>query len=237
MLNNHTVLAIVPARAGSKGIPGKNIKPLAGRPLIGWTLDCARRCPQIDRVVVSTDGREIADTARCLGGEVVDRPAELASDTALPKDAVRQVATTLAAQGARYDILVLLQPTSPLRAPEDIANALERLVNGGFDSIASAVAAKPHPAQCWQVGADGAAQSFLPGVDPWKPRQAMAPALALNGAVYAVWLERFLAEPGHGFLFGRYSLFEMPSERSVDIDTPLDLALAELLLGPRSSLL
>ena len=107
------ILAIIPARAGSKGLPGKNIRLLNGVPLIGWSINAAGRSKHITDCVVSTDGEKIAAIARDLGGEVVMRPAELAADTSLPKDAVLQVLDTLAAQGRHYDYVVLLQPTSP----------------------------------------------------------------------------------------------------------------------------
>ena len=122
------VLAIIPARGGSKGLPGKNIKPLLGKPLIGWTIEQAKASKYITEIFVSTDSREIADVAETFGVSVPDlRPAELASDTATSASFVIYTIEKLRKEGKIFDYIILLEPTSPLRIVEDIDNSIEKL--------------------------------------------------------------------------------------------------------------
>lgn len=221
------VLAFILARAGSKGLPGKNIADLAGRPLIQWSADVARDSELVDAVVVSTDGVDIAKVAREGGTPVMMRPDELASDTALPKDAIRH---HLAELDARPDVVVLLQPTSPLRLASDIDACVAPVLSGEADSAATFVRSAESPYRAWRVSEDGAIVPAISGHDPWRPRQALPPTYRLNGAVYAVRTDVFLSDDSHSFLPGRARMVEMPAERSHDIDVQADLdAVAEVL--------
>ena len=120
MIGGERVVAVVPARAGSKSVPGKNLRELAGRPLVAWPIDVARSVSEIDRVIVSTDGVDIAAVARRFGAEVLDRPTDLATDEAVVLDALRHVIAELRGSGETARYLVLLEPTSPFRQTEDI---------------------------------------------------------------------------------------------------------------------
>jgi CMP-N-acetylneuraminic acid synthetase len=220
-------IAIIPARAGSKGLPGKNTKPFLGKPLLAWSIEAAQKSGTIDHIVVSTDGDEALEIAGKYGAEGMRRPAELASDTALPKDAVLHVLDTLEARGdAPFDVLVLLQPTSPLRQPEDILHCVRKLTDDGVDSSATFKASGAHPSRVWSIDS-GLAAPFLNDGLTWAPRQAVAPVYALNGAVYAVDVAGFRAEPSSAFLFGKTAGVIMEPERSIDIDTLHDFRMAE----------
>src|SRR5918911_4592310 len=133
------VLGLIPARGGSKGIPGKNLAPLCGRPLVAWTIGAACAARSLDRVVVSTDSEEIAATARELGADVLERPAELARDGTPMRDVLLHALEEL----GRPEVLVLLQPTSPLRRAEHVDGAVALLRETGADSVVS-VAEVPH---------------------------------------------------------------------------------------------
>ena len=125
MYKGKRVLAIVPARGGSKGLPGKNIRPLAGKPLIGWTLESAKKSKYLDEIFVSTDSQKIADVAETFGVKVPDlRPEELASDTATSASVVLYTIDYFRKQGKDFDYILLLEPTSPMRKEDDIDNAI-----------------------------------------------------------------------------------------------------------------
>jgi len=216
------IAAFILARAGSKGLPGKNIIDFMGKPLIAWSIDVARECEHITDIIVSTDGEKIAQTAREFGCDVMMRGEELSNDTALPKDAIRY---HLGQMQTKPDITVLLQPTSPLRISEDITNCLTPLLNEGYDSAATFMKAPKSPYQAW-TEENGTPSPFINSFNPWLPRQALAPAYCLNGACYAVKTDVFLTDNTHSFLPGKSKMVLMPDERSVDIDTKLDLDIA-----------
>jgi N-acylneuraminate cytidylyltransferase len=226
------VVAVVPARAGSKTVPGKNIRPLGGKPLIAWSIEVAKAVSSIDRVIVSTDGAEIAGVARAHGAEVYDRPAALATDEAQVTDALRDLIRALRREGETAAIMVLLEPTAPLRLPQDVAACLDMMAARGLDSVATFKQADLNPHRAWRL-VDGRPETFLPNVDPWQRRQALPLAHQLNGAVYAFSIDGLMDGAGKGglnLLFGRAGAVAMPHERSVDIDTLVDFATAEALL-------
>lgn len=233
MIAGRRVVAVVPARAGSKSVPGKNVRRLGGKPLIAWSIEAAKAVPAIDRVIVSTDGTEIARVARQYGAEVYDRPAALATDEAQVTDALRDLIATLRGEGERAEIMVLLEPTAPLRLPSDVAACLDLMAARGLDCVATFKEADLNPHRAWRL-VDGRAETFLPGADPWQRRQALPPAHQLNGAVYVFSIPGLMEGAGKGglsLLFGRTGAVEMPRERSVDIDTLVDFAAAEALLA------
>lgn len=229
------MLAVIPARGGSKGLPGKNVASFAGHPLISWTIDCALRCGLFERVVVSTDSPEIERVSKIYGAETVRRPAELATDTASPKDAVVHVCRTLEEVDYRPRYLALLQPTSPLRTVSDIHSCVDLVTKGGFDTAATYSMAIPHPARAYVIKEDGTAEPVLSADDVWLPRQAREPQYHLNGAVYVVEVDRFLADKSKQFLLARIGAHIMAPEQSIDIDTEAELKLAELLLDERQA--
>ncbi len=228
----YPVIALIPARGGSKRLPRKNIAQLAGKPLITWTIEMARDLPEIDRVAVSTDDAEIAGVAKSCGVEIIHRPGALAEDSSSAAGVIRDAIEWLQKDGEDKTFLVYLQPTSPLRDKVDITACLE-LLTSGYDAAATFTEASLHPQQAWRI--DGNMPSiYLPGAEPWLEAQCLDHAFQLNGAVYAFQADRF-PDKGSAVLFGRCGAVLMPKERSVDIDDPLDFMLAELLMARRNS--
>jgi len=228
MLEGKRVIAVVPARGGSKTIPGKNLRPLAGRPLIAWSIAVARQVAEIDRVIVSTDDAQIAAVSRQAGAEVYPRPAHLATDQALVIDALKDLLHTLRAEQEPAEWMVLLEPTCPLRTAADVRDCLQLLVRKPCDSVATFTAAALNPHRAWRI-VDGTPETFIPGAIPWLPRQQLPPAYQLNGAVYAFRAD-LLAGEARSLLVGRTGAVLMPDSRSQDIDTLVDFTVAESLL-------
>jgi N-acylneuraminate cytidylyltransferase/CMP-N,N'-diacetyllegionaminic acid synthase len=227
-------LAIIPARGGSKGIPGKNILPLLGKPLIAYTIDAARKASLIGRVLVSTDDPEIAAIATQFGAEVPFlRPPELARDETPTLPVLQHLLTQLKlSENYEPEIIVLLQPTSPLRRAGDIDRAVTLLQQTGADSAVSLCAAEHSPYWMNRLKGDRVLP-FLENVPNYARRQDLPPVYRINGAVYAtrrrILMEqnRLLGEDTRGMV--------MDAESSVDIDTLLDLKIAMLILQERQN--
>jgi len=220
VIDGRPVLALITARGGSKGLPGKNIRIVGGKPLIAWSIEAARASRFVDRVVLSSDDADIIEVARRYGCDVpFVRAVELASDTATSIDTVLDAIQRLQHEG----IVVLLQPTSPLRTAEDIDAALELMVARSAPACVSVREAADHPYWIFAIDGGSRLRPFAPpGVEPPTRRQDLPRAWCLNGAVYAAdarWLahERtFLSEQTVGYT--------MPLERSADVDTLEDIA-------------
>lgn len=227
MYRSLSILGFVPARAGSKELPGKNIRPLAALPLILYTIRAARESGVFDALLVSTDGEEIARLAREAGAEVpFMRPAELATDGARSIDVLHHGMRWLEEQGRRYDCVMLLQPTSPLRTAADIRAALDILVEKKAQAVISVCQVEHHPFWCNALPPDGCMENFLrlPAVN----RQELPPYYRLNGAIYLARWDYIISRDSW---FGpRTFAYVMPWERSVDIDSAFDFLLAEVLL-------
>ncbi len=218
------ILALVPARGGSKGIPGKNLVLLGGRPLLAHTLEQALATPAIDRVVVSTDDQEIARCATAHGAQVVRRPADLASDTATSEAALLHALEALRQERYQPDLVVFLQATSPLRRRRDIADAIATLDTEHADALFSAAPA--HGFVWRRRGADLEALTYDPGRRP--RRQDIGEDLLENGSIYVFkpWvLQRF-----NNRLGGKIAVYPMHPLHSFQIDEPADLELFERLL-------
>lgn len=222
---------MIPARGGSKGIVRKNLVLLHGQPLLAYTIHSARTSRRLSRTVLSSEDPEILEVGRALGADApFVRPDALSGDAVGSADVVRHALDTLEAAGERYDAIVLLEPTAPLRTGADIDAALDRLESSGADSVISVCRVDaPHPIKMQRIEADRLVP-FLP--DLWREgltRQTLPPVYALNGAVYAVRADVVRTT---GSLWGQNTApLVMPAERSINIDSVLDLALAELLLG------
>lgn len=228
MLDNKRILALIPARGGSKGLPRKNIRNLFGKPLIAWTIQAAIESGAVDKVLVSTDDREIADLARSFGADAPFlRPAELATDKARGIDVVFHAEEWLKAQGMDYDLVLLLQPTSPLRTRGDIRAALELFLQKKTGAVVSVCECEHSPLWANTIGSDLSMKGFLQqGVRT--NRQEITTFYRLNGAIYiAGWI--YLRQ-NDGFFGDETYAYIMPAERSVDIDTELDLKFAQFLL-------
>lgn len=184
-----TVLGIVPARGGSKGVPRKNVRPLAGRPLLDYTAAAAVGSGVCDRIVLSTEDAEIADAGRRAGLEVPFlRPTELAADDTAMLPVLQHVLEVLARDGWQPEIVLILQPTSPLRKPDHIRHAVERLADDQSDSVVSVVELPRHlsPDYVMRI-ADGRLHPFLPDGARITRRQDARPAYVRDGTVYACW--------------------------------------------------
>lgn len=216
--------ALIPARGGSKGIPRKNIKLIAGKPLIAWTIEAALRSSLLRAVVVSTDDPEIADVAKRAGAQVpFMRPAELAQDQTPGIDPVLHALDQL----PQFDSVLLLQPTSPLRTTDDVDACLQLALARSAPSVVSVSEVNTHPYWTYHLSEDQTLRRFY-DAEPVARRQDLPPAFALNGALYfseVSWLR------SNGSFVGAETLaYVMARERSVDLDTPFDWKFAELLL-------
>jgi N-acylneuraminate cytidylyltransferase len=216
VIQGPSVLALITARGGSKGLPGKNVRPVQGRPLIDFTIAAARAAACVDRVVLSTDDDEIARVAEACGCEVpFRRPAALASDTATSMDVVMHAL----AQLPRHDIVVLLQPTAPAREAGDIDATVQRLLDANAPACVSVCAAEDSPYWMFSLGEH---DRLMPLLDtPAATRRQDLPLVyVLNGAVYAARTDA-LKRMG-SFLGPETVAHVMPRERSIDIDTLQD---------------
>lgn len=223
------VLGLVTARGGSKGLPGKNLRPLGGRPLIAWTLSAARASRCISRVVVSTDDPVIAEASREWGGDAPFlRPAELAGDASPHIDVVLHALGWLAErQGYVPDWVMLLQPTSPFRTSDDIDSAWRVAIATGAAAVVSVVETHDHPYLARRIGPDGVLESFVRTELAYPRRQDLPKAYALNGAIYLC--RRDALERERTFEPAGARGYEMPPERSMQIDTAWDFRLCELI--------
>lgn len=225
------VLGLIPARAGSKGIPGKNVNPLAGRPLVAYTIDVARQSRLIDRVILSTDSPDIAAVARQLGAEVpFVRPPDLAQDDTPMLPVIEHAVAALEREGWTPDIIVLLQPTSPLRRPEHIVRAIVMLRETRADSVVSVVQVRPDMSPDYVMKiVDGRLEPFLPEGQRVTRRQDARQAYSRDGTVYAFWRETLRR---HRSLYGADCRpLEIPRAESVTVDTLEDWEEAERLIS------
>ena len=230
MIKGKRLLAIVPARGGSKRLPRKNIIKLAGKPLIAWTIDAAKQSKYIDRMIVSTDDEEISAVSRKYGADVpFTRPTNLSSDTATSIDVVLHALNELNERGEWYDFVMLLQPASPLRTTEDIDCAVEQLIEKNSQAVISVCKAEHHPLWCNTLGDDLSMEGFLNDEILNLRSQDLPDYYRLNGAVYLVDVQvlRGVDHPTF-FLKENISAYVMPWERSIDIDDQNDLICAEV---------
>jgi N-acylneuraminate cytidylyltransferase len=230
------VLGIVTARGGSKGIPGKNLKPLGGKPLIAYTIEAAQASGALDRLILSTDAAAIAEAGRVLGCEVPFlRPAELARDDTPHLPVIQHAVRWMAEHGGyQPDAVMILQPTSPLRQPMDIRSSIELLEQSGADSVLSVseVSAHAHPMRTLRVDETGAAVLFVTGAPVRQRinrRQDLPVAWVMNGAIYICRASVLFA--GEPSLYGdRVVAYRMPAARAVSIDDIDDWVAAERAL-------
>ncbi len=221
------VLGLIPARGGSKGVPRKNVRPLAGIPLIAHTIRAAFASERLTDVVVTTDDDEIAAIAAAEGARVLRRPADLAADTTPMPPVAFHALDFLAGERRAYDVLMLLQCTCPARTGADIAAALDRLKDSGADAVISVTRVDDtHPARMYRI-ADDRLTAFDPAFEGMR-RQDL-PALYLrSGVIYGIRTQAFQAERT---FFSRNAVpIELPRERSVNIDNELDFQFADFLM-------
>lgn len=223
MIDGKTVLAIIPARGGSKGVPRKNVREVAGKPLIAWTIEEAKKSKYIDRLIISSDDAEIIEVAKAWGCEApFIRPAELAQDETPSIDLVLHAIDML----PKYAWVVLLQVTSPLRSVTDIDGCIEHCVISQAHACVTVSETEQSPYWMYTLRSDGKLQPLIASGSSIERRQDLPSVFALNGAVYMAecsWLrehQTFMTEETAGFI--------MPLERSLDIDTELDLQILNI---------
>ena len=229
------MIAIIPARGGSKGLPGKNIKSLNGIPLICHSIQSALKAKSISRVVVSTDDDEIAKIAKECGAEVpFIRPKNLAEDNSMVMDAYFYTVDRLANEEKELvESFVALLPTVPLRLPEDIDNAVSIFINKNADSVISVTEA-PIPIEWYRkIGKNGLLYNYLPEFNAVANRQELDQAHIPNGAIYVFRTEK-LRETRQYYMDKTYP-YIMPRERSADIDDPIDFEWTEFLMQRNSN--
>lgn len=229
MYKDKHILAIIPARGGSKGLPGKNIRPLLGKPLIGWTIESALASAYLDEIFVSTDSREIADTAESFGVRVPElRPDQLATDKATSASVVRYTLAYLEKQGKTFDYILLLEPTSPMRKPGDIDRAIELACahpdRSGVVSLGEVH--MEHPSIVKRVDGTGCVQPYC---DPrhFTQRQQLDKAFFPYGVVYLVQTDYFLK---HERFYDETSLpYYIERWQCYEIDDYYDLVAVEAI--------
>lgn len=229
MINGKRILALIPARGGSKGIKNKNIIDLCGKPLISYTIDAAKASKYIDSVIVSTDSEKIAEVAvSCGAGVPFMRPAALALDTSTTIEAVCHAVRTLEERADRYDVLILLQPTSPLRTQEDIDGALEKFERERLP-IASVSKAKDSPILLRKLTGESQMVSLL-GLPSTVRRQDMPPVYKVNGSIYINEIGSLSENTGFN---DNACPYVMEESHSVDIDDYLDMEIAKYYIERR----
>jgi N-acylneuraminate cytidylyltransferase len=225
MIDGKRVIGVIIARGGSKRVPGKNVRAVKGKPLIAWTIEAAKRSKHIDRLVVSTDDQGILEVAQEWGCEAPGmRPDELSQDDTAGVDPVLYTLKQLPG----YDVVVLLQPTSPLRTPEDIDGCLARCVELRVSACVSVTALDKSPDWMYYVDEEGRMEPIGGHGGPSAMANQPRTGYVLNGAVYVAatdWLERMRT-----FLTAETAAYVMPQSRSLDIDTELDFKLLDAMI-------
>ncbi len=225
-MTQRRVLIVIPARGGSKGIPKKNITPLAGLPLIAWSLRAAIKAKLNSTVVVSTDSEEIAEVARQFGALVPGlRPPELASDTAKSFDAIAHTVRVMKEAGETFDDVILIQPTSPFLQIKHIEEAFQTYLDGGCKGLVSVSPSKDHPVLL-RTMVDGTLTPILEGGST-RRRQEFSTVYKVNGALYINPIEDY--EKPFVSLNDNPHAYVMDALYGLDIDEPIDLMVAQAL--------
>ena len=234
MFKNKKVLAIIPARGGSKRLPRKNILDLGGKPLIAWTIEAALKSKYIDKTIVSTDDKEIAEISKRYGTEVpFMRPKELATDTASSIAVIFHAVDFYKQKNLTFEYIILLQPTSPLRTTEDIDTAFEMLNNKETKAVVSVCEVEHSPLWANTLPPDLSMKDFIRPEIKNKRSQDLPKYYRLNGAIYITEVEYL--RNNNGFIGEDTKAFIMPQESSVDIDSEGDFMLAKVFLDKKNS--
>lgn len=229
MLGDKKVLAIIPARGGSKGLPGKNLRTLGVKPLIAWTIESALANKLIDKTIISTDCHKIAAVSKAFGAEVpFIRPDWLSTDQAETADVVLHALNSIC---EHFDVIVVLQPTSPFRNSGHIEAALKTYENSKAHSLVSICESQKSPYWMFSLEADGALVPVIRDKKQFSRRQELPKTYCLNGAIYVVGVECFLENAK--FVFEDSKSYLMDFESSVDIDSLMDLKLAQLFIDEK----
>ncbi len=228
MISGKRLLAIIPARGGSKRLPRKNILDLAGKPLIAWTIEAALESKYLDRIVVSTDSKEISSISKKYGADVpFMRPDELATDETTSIDVVLHQLDQLEECNDSYSYVILLQPTSPLRTAENIDESVELLKSRNSDAVISVCKVEHSPLWCNTIPADGSLLNFLDDSILNKRSQDLNQYYRLNGAIYLCNI-KLLKKEKNFFLKSNSIAYKMNEEQSIDIDSKNDFMCASM---------
>lgn len=225
MQSRKTFLAIIPARGGSKRLPRKNVLDLAGKPLVFWSIEAGLKSKYIDKVVVSSDDDEILNISIKFGADIIKRPVEFAGDTATTFDAIKHTIENI----ERYDYIVLLQPTSPLRDEKHINEAIELLQTKNADAVVSVCKMDHSPLWSNTLEKSLSMEGFLRDEVLNIRSQDLEKYYRLNGAIYICKTEKLLEEKSF-FLKENIFAYKMDRESSIDIDEEIDFKLSELVL-------
>lgn len=225
MFKNKKILAVIPARGGSKGVPGKNIRSAGGKPLIAWIIEAAKASQYVDRIILSSDNQKIIDSAKAFGCEVpFVRPSEFAQDNSSSSDVVVHALEKIPG----YDYVMLFQPTSPLTLSRDIDGCIESCINSNAKAMVSVTEPGKNPYWMFKIGKDNKLLPLLGEDYLNKPRQQLPPVYTPTGAIYMAETGWFLKK--QSFYSNVTKGFVMPLERSLDIDSELDFNFFETFL-------
>ena len=223
------MLAVIPARGGSKGVPHKNMKMLADKPLIAYTIEAALKAEIFDRVIVSTDSQEIARIAQQYGAEVPFlRPAEISGDRVSSDEVILHALHFFERKGERFQEVCKLQPTSPFRTAQDLKEAFRLFSDAGVEYLVSVCECEHSPLWCGTLGENNSMDDFLREEVIQSCRQKLPQYYRLNGAVYMARVESFYQSKSFFGKNGR--AYIMSQEKSIDIDSSLDFKIAEFML-------
>jgi CMP-N,N'-diacetyllegionaminic acid synthase len=226
------ILGLTLARGGSKGVPNKHLREMCGKPLLAWTVEAALQSKFLDEYYVSSDSEQILRLAQQLYVGAIPRPEGLAQDDTPTLPALRHAVNRAEALHGRFDLIIEIRATSPLKTTKDIDRCIELLKKWNVDSVIGVTALEDHhPARAKWMDDEGLIHDFIPEPQSGRRQDLTPKAYVRNGTIYALKRDAVMGE--HGKLFGHeFSLgYEMPAERSVNIDTELDWKLAELLMG------
>jgi CMP-N-acetylneuraminic acid synthetase len=227
-MENKKILAIIPARGGSKGLPRKNLINLCGKPLIAWTIEASLGSKLITKTIVSSDDDEILRISKQYGADVVRRPDILSSDTATSESVVSHVISWLSLNGEDFDTLILLQPTSPLRTSSDIDKALISISNTGVTSLISVLEIDNKLLKSFKENKEGFLEPITSDKYHCMRRQDLPDIFMSNGSIYIVKIDEFKS---HGsFITDNMSYVKMNKIKSIDIDTKEDIDSVESFL-------
>ena len=224
MNKNKTFLAIIPARGGSKRLPRKNVLELCGKPLIAWSIEAGLKSKYIDKLIVTSDDEDILSISEKYGSDIIKRPEELSNDTATTFDALKHTIDNL----EKYDYIVLLQPTSPLRNEKYLDEAIELLEQKNADAVISVCEMDHSPLWSNTLPEDGCMKSFLKEEVLNKRSQDLDKYFRLNGAIYVCKIDKFLENIGF-FLKENIYAYKMDKKNSIDIDDEFDFLMTEYI--------
>lgn len=228
MGGNSKILGIIPARGGSKGIPYKNIISVCGKPLIAYTIESSLKSKYITRTVVSSEDEKILKIASDFGANIIRRPKKLSTDKATSESVIQDALKQLKSKGEEFDLIILLQPTSPLRDESDIDNSVEYFLKSDATALISAYEPLHHPYKSFKVNNKGFLEGIINNEYPFKIRQNLPIVYNANGAIYIIYVKNFIQK---NKLFTEKTIpYIMPIDKSVDIDSINDLRLVENLI-------